>query len=67
VTKKYNVYINIGYCKGCGLCIGVCPKSVLELSDRTKSTVIREDDCVGCRQCENICPDLAVTITERTS
>jgi 2-oxoglutarate ferredoxin oxidoreductase subunit delta len=43
--------------------MGVCPKSVLEMSDRMKSTPVREDDCIGCRQCENICPDLAITIT----
>ena len=45
--------------------MGVCPKSVLEMSERMKSTPVREDDCIGCRQCENICPDLAITVTER--
>jgi len=65
VAKKFNVGINAGWCKGCSLCIGVCPKSVLKLSDRVKSTVDKEDDCIGCRLCENICPDLAITITER--
>jgi 2-oxoglutarate ferredoxin oxidoreductase subunit delta len=32
------------------------------MSDRMKSTPVRENDCIGCRQCENICPDLAITI-----
>jgi 2-oxoglutarate ferredoxin oxidoreductase subunit delta len=44
--------------------MGVCPKSVLEMSDRMKSVPARESDCIGCRQCENICPDLAITIRE---
>lgn len=63
--EQFKVGINNAWCKGCSLCIGVCPRSVLELSDRLKSTPVREGDCIGCRQCENICPDLAITITEK--
>ena len=66
MAKKFNVSVNMGWCKGCSLCMGVCPKSVLEMSERLKSTPVREDDCIGCRQCENVCPDLAITVTERT-
>ena len=65
MAKKFNVSVNMGWCKGCSLCMGVCPKSVLEMSERIKSTPVREDDCIGCRQCENICPDLAITVIER--
>jgi 2-oxoglutarate ferredoxin oxidoreductase subunit delta len=64
LTKKYEVGINSAWCKGCSLCIGVCPKNVLELSERVKAVPARVSDCVGCRQCENICPDLAITIKE---
>jgi len=64
LAKKFKVGVNSAWCKGCSLCIGVCPKSVLELSDRMKSTPMREGDCIGCRQCENICPDFAITIRE---
>ena len=65
MTKKFNISVNTGWCKGCALCMGICPKSVLEMSERLKSTPVREDNCIGCRQCENICPDLAITVTER--
>ena len=65
MAKKFKVSVNAGWCKGCSLCIGVCPKSVLELNERMKSTPVREDVCIGCRQCENICPDLAITVTEQ--
>ena len=64
MAKKFKVEVNKAWCKGCGLCIGVCPKSVLELSDRIKSVPVKESDCIGCAQCENICPDLAITIRE---
>ena len=51
--------------KGCGLCVSICPKKVLELNDRVKCEGVRQDDCIGCRQCDNICPDLAITVKER--
>jgi len=62
--KKFEVEINVAWCKGCSLCIGICPKKVLELSERQKSFAARGNECIGCRQCENICPDMAITIKE---
>lgn len=67
VGKVFDVLINKGWCKGCGLCIAVCPKKVLELNDRVKCEAVRVADCIGCHQCDNICPDLAVTVKERES
>jgi len=61
---KFTVSINEEWCKGCGLCIAICPKKVLEFNERVKSEPVRMDDCIGCHQCENICPDLAVTVKE---
>jgi 2-oxoglutarate ferredoxin oxidoreductase subunit delta len=63
-TKKFEVEVNSIWCKGCSLCVGICPKKILELSDRQKAFAARENECIGCRQCENICPDLAITIKE---
>jgi 2-oxoglutarate ferredoxin oxidoreductase subunit delta len=56
-------------CKGCELCVGVCPKHVLEL-DRTKVNAlghhpIRLTDqgaCTSCALCARICPDTVFTI-----
>ncbi len=65
MPKKFEVLVNNSWCKGCALCIHICPKKVLELDEvRVKSAVIKPDDCIGCRQCENICPDLAITVKE---
>ena len=65
LAKKFSVLINKKWCKGCGLCIAICPKKVLELDSKVKCEAVRTDDCIGCRQCENICPDFAVTVKER--
>jgi 2-oxoglutarate ferredoxin oxidoreductase subunit delta len=55
-------------CKGCGLCIGACPKSILELSDDFNKqgvqypVCIDEDKCIACKFCAIICPDMAIEI-----
>ena len=57
-------------CKVCGLCITVCPKSVLELSDKVNTKghfpvfQARPDDCIHCTMCCIMCPDVAITIRE---
>ena len=57
------------YCKGCQLCIAVCPQKVLELSTvrNAKGHLVpvaaRAKDCSGCLLCEITCPDLAITVT----
>lgn len=59
-------------CKGCGLCLVVCPKNVLEISKRVNAKgylsafQARPDDCIKCALCCTICPDVAISITECT-
>lgn len=56
-------------CKGCGLCVSVCPKKILELAqDRINpkgynpSQCIDQSACIGCAMCAIICPDSAITV-----
>jgi len=49
------------YCKGCGICVKFCPKSVLEIQS-FKVNVARIEDCIECMQCELRCPDFAVEV-----
>lgn len=57
------------YCKGCSLCIDVCPKECIEL-DPDKLTakgyhparMTDEKLCTGCTNCALICPDIAITV-----
>jgi 2-oxoglutarate ferredoxin oxidoreductase subunit delta len=60
------IIIDEDMCKGCGICIEVCPKGVLEVSMKISARgyyiplVKREEDCAICRLCEIICPDFAI-------
>ena len=57
-------------CKGCGLCVNVCPKNVLEIAKdvNTKGYFpayqARPEDCIFCAICCTMCPDVAINISE---
>ena len=67
---KYKYFIDFDRCKGCGLCIDVCLKKVLDISKdvNTKGYFpayqARPQDCVYCSTCCIMCPDAAITIAE---
>lgn len=56
-------------CKGCGLCVSVCPKKILQLS----ATVFNKKgynpvectdqaSCLGCAMCATVCPDVVIKV-----
>ena len=55
-------------CKGCGLCVEVCPKKIIVMSDVFNSkgylaAVCRDETvCVGCTLCARACPDVVIEI-----
>ncbi len=56
-------------CKGCGLCVNVCPKKILRLAvhrmnDKgyNPAEVTDEAACIGCAMCGIMCPDSAITV-----
>lgn len=67
-TKKRRgrVVINKEWCKGCGFCVGFCPKGVLAISEEFNSKgyhppyVKAEEDCTQCELCGMYCPDFAI-------
>ena len=66
--KKYHVRIDREHCKGCELCVTVCPRSVLAISVAMNSRgqhvaeTVAIDACIGCVQCADMCPDAAIEI-----
>ena len=48
-------------CSGCGICLEVCPRSVLGHSNGTVAIVDR-DACMECGACARNCPTGAVTV-----
>lgn len=64
-----NVTIDRERCKGCQLCVSVCPQAVLHLSEQLNShgypTIDldeREQHCTGCALCALICPDVVFSV-----
>jgi len=60
------------YCKGCDLCVSVCPPEVL-LLDMEHLTpkgyhpaYLIADGCTGCGICAVICPEAAITVYRET-
>jgi 2-oxoglutarate ferredoxin oxidoreductase subunit delta len=55
-------------CKGCELCVHVCPEKVLQLSARANSQGFHFAEynihgaCSACKSCAIICPDSAIEI-----
>ncbi len=65
------VTFNEERCKGCMLCIGVCPKKIIEIDTGTinkkgfnPASIKPDGECIGCMSCVTICPDVAITIEE---
>ena len=53
-------------CKGCDLCIAVCPPEVLVMSNDVNALGYRFplllEGCTGCARCAEVCPDFCFTV-----
>ncbi len=48
-------------CTGCGVCLEVCPRNVLELAER-KAVIIELDRCIECGACQLNCRYDAISV-----
>ncbi|MBQ3225705.1 MAG: 4Fe-4S dicluster domain-containing protein [Clostridia bacterium] len=56
-------------CKGCYLCMDVCPKKIIVVAeDRMNAKgfrpveVLKMDECLGCAMCATMCPDCVIEV-----
>lgn len=66
---KGTVAIDTQVCKGCGLCVSVCPAKVLALDANAvnakgyhPSSVRDPKGCIACAMCATVCPDSAIRV-----
>jgi 2-oxoglutarate ferredoxin oxidoreductase subunit delta len=71
-TPKGRITIDKDFCKGCYLCISVCPQKVIGASDTLNQKgyypaafmASGKDgkSCIACAMCATICPDVAIEV-----
>jgi ferredoxin len=49
-------------CRGCQMCVDICPTEVLEFDEeRRLARVVEEEQCIACLSCAYLCPSGAIT------
>jgi len=61
------IIIDIERCKGCGLCVTVCPNNSIVISKVSNQkgyfpAVAKGSGCSGCAMCAIICPEAAIEV-----
>lgn len=64
---KGEIEISVEKCKGCSVCVVVCPQSVIALSKNVNGKgyhylEVTNDNCTGCANCAIVCPDGVITV-----
>lgn len=66
-AEQPEIRINRHYCKGCGICVQVCPADVYGADRDGKPVLVQPDLCIWCERCELYCPDFAISLLGRRS
>lgn len=54
--------ITAAWCKGCDICVKLCPERCLALNEQQVAVLTKPEACTGCRICEWLCPDFAIAV-----
>ena len=67
--SRVKLSVDIAACKGCALCVEVCPKAILVMDTSTVNAkgynpamCIDSNICTACAVCAIICPDSAIEV-----
>ncbi len=70
--RKGMIVISEELCKGCTLCVNVCPLHLIRIADHISSKgyypanfVDLEGKCTGCTLCAIMCPDVAIEVHQK--
>ncbi len=61
------ITIDFERCKGCGLCVTVCPRNSIVISKQPNKNgyfpaQASDTDCTACANCAIICPEAVITV-----
>lgn len=62
--RQFRIEVIAAWCKGCDICVRICPEDCLRLDADGIVRVAAPEACTGCRLCEWLCPDFAITVRE---
>ncbi len=60
--KTVHFEITDAWCKGCDICVKMCPERCLRLNAELVAELTDPAACTGCRICEWLCPDFAIRV-----
>jgi len=69
--------IDESLCKGCSMCVAMCPKGLISIVDNLDAAVVKcgshdkggvarklcKTACIGCMKCQKVCESDAITVT----
>ena len=52
-------------CRGCTMCVDICPVDVFDYDeDQELARVTREKNCIGCLSCGYVCPSQCIEVSD---
>ncbi len=68
MVQRYTIAVDEKLCKGCGICVEICPRKALVMNGISRETGYPNPrlvgECVGCRLCMWFCPDQAIVVKQ---
>ena len=62
-ASQVRIVLTPQWCKGCGICIKLCPKQCFSAEEGTEKVILSAAErCVDCGLCELWCPDYAISL-----